>query len=118
MFRLNPSQRHRFTILRRRRVKPLQPLGKQISYPLSALDKLLCPMIIINMHFFYDKKLDADRLAASLARLISRHPFLAGTVRGYLSVRHDTHKRHACFSHSHRLDLRRGEEGTCLTQGD
>jgi hypothetical protein len=91
MFRLNPSQRHRFTILRRRRVKPLQPLGKQISYPLSALDKLLCPMIIINMHFFYDTKLDADRLAASLARLISRHPFLAGTVRGYLSVRHDTH---------------------------
>ena len=102
-------------------------------YLLSVLDKMLCPVTIINMHYFYEgthgvggwvgwgrggieggrKKclsspllsssrkeaassspthppthpigtLDAELLQASLARLLAAHPFLAGTLRGWL----------------------------------
>ena len=29
-------------------------------YPLSVLDKMLCPITIINMHYIYEQTLNAD----------------------------------------------------------
>lgn len=67
-------------------VKPEVPRGGGARHALSCLDKMVCPSSIINMHFFYDHPLDVDRLAASLARITSRYPFLAGRLKGYMSV--------------------------------
>jgi hypothetical protein len=53
-----------------------------------VLDKLLCPITCINMHWFYPATLDPEALAAALARLVTRHPFLAGSLVGILSLAH------------------------------
>lgn len=59
----------------------------QRSYPLSCVDRVVCPITCINMHYFFERTLDPAQLEASLCRLVTKHPFLAGTFRGWLQVR-------------------------------
>lgn len=53
-------------------------------YPLSCLDRVVCPSQSMNMLFFFDATLDPPQLEAALRRVVTKHPFVAGTFRGWL----------------------------------
>lgn len=54
------------------------------TYPLSCLDRVVCPYEYINMLFFFEHTLEPEALRAALRRVVTKHPFLAGTFRGWL----------------------------------